>query len=140
MDKTQSACRNLRFMLALLVLWDFGIGGYAVGFAEHMQQVIRFVPQPEPLFIRGVGVYWLFAAFFQYLGWRDPRKFLVAVQLSIVFRLSAAVIDCFEALVLLPKPFYFFHWTLLFFVVMNCLIAYLTARWLKGMGLNWRAV
>ena len=137
MAVAQTAQRNLRFMLGLLVLWDLGIGIYAVGFADHMQRVLMFAERAEPLFMRGVGVYWLFASFFQFLGWRNPRKFLLAVQLSIVFRLSAAVIDTIEALFLLPKPFYFFHWTLLFFVLMNLLIAYLTIRWLRKMELPW---
>lgn len=137
MAVAQTAQRNLRFMLALLVLWDLGIGIYAVGFADHMQHVLMFAERAEPLFMRGVGVYWLFASFFQFLGWRNPRKFLLAIQLSIVFRLSAAVIDTIEALFLLPKPFYFFHWTLLFFVLMNLLIAYLTVRWLRKMELPW---
>lgn len=137
MDSAQTARRNLRYLLGMLVLWDFGIGVYAVGFADHMQGVVMFAERAEPLFMRGVGMYWLFAAFFQFLGCRDPRKFLLAVQLSIVFRLTAAVIDTFEALVLLPRPFYFFHWTLLFFVLMNIVIAYLTVRWLKKMDLPW---
>ena len=131
------ATRRLRYLLGALVLWDLGLGLYAVAFAGHFQDLIRFDCRPEPLFIRGVGVYWLFAAYFQLLGLRNPAKFVAAVQLSIVFRLSAAAIDGAEAIFLLPRPFYFFHYLLLFFVAMNCLIAFLTARLLRGMGLRW---
>lgn len=131
------ATKRLRFLLGVLVLWDLGLGLYAVLFAGHFQDLIRFDCRPEPLFIRGVGLYWLFAAYLQFLGFRDPIKFVTAVQLSIVFRLSAAAIDSAEAIFLLPRPFYFFHYLLLFFVAMNCLIALLTARMLRRMGLRW---
>jgi hypothetical protein len=131
------ARKRLRLLLGLLVLWDLGIGIYAVFFAEHFQHLISFEPRSEPLFIRGVGVYWLFAAYLQFLGFRNPEKFLVAVQLSVIFRLSAAVIDSVETFFLLGQPFYFFNYLLMFFVVMNCLIAYTTTRLLGKMNLKW---
>jgi len=137
MEDYAVARKRLRLLLLILVLWDLAIGVYAVIFAKHFQEFIRFTLQYEPLFIRGVGVYWLFAAYFQFLGFRNPEKFLVAVQLSIIFRLSAAIIDFIEVFFLLDKPFYFFHYLLIFFVVMNCLIAYVTVRFLKKMNLKW---
>lgn len=132
----ETARKYLRLLLAILVLWDIGIGLYSIFFAKHFQQIILFTPQSEPLFIRGVGMYWLFAAYIQFLGFKNPEKNLLAVQLSIVFRLSAAVIDFIEALFLLERPFYFFHYLLIFFVFMNCLIAYLTSHCLRKMQLK----
>ncbi len=137
MGKKEIASKYLRLLLIILVLWDLGIGVYAVFFAKHFQEVILFTPQNEPLFIRGVGVYWLFAAYIQFLGFKNPEKNIIAVQLSIIFRLSAAVIDFAEAFFLLAPPFYFFHYLLIFFVFMNCLIAYLTALCLSMMNLKW---
>lgn len=137
MDDENAARRYLRLLLGILVLWDIGIGLYAVLFAKHLQQLILFTPQNEPLFIRGVGVYWLFAGYIQFLGLIKPEKNILAVQLSIVFRLSAAMIDFIEAFFLLKQPFYFFHYLLIFFVFMNCLIAYLTAYFLRKMKLKW---
>jgi hypothetical protein len=137
MEEYKIIRKRLRLLLLILVFWDLGIGVYAVFFAKHFQQLIMFAPQSEPLFIRGVGVYWLFAAYFQFLGFRNPEKFLVAIQLSIIFRLSAAIIDFIEVFFLLDGPFYFFHYLLIFFVVMNCLIAYVTVRFLKKMNLRW---
>lgn len=128
---------RMRVLLAILVLWDVALGCYAVFAARHFQRVILFDPQTEPLFIRGVGLYWLFAAYVQFLGFRSPTRNVLAVQLAIVFRLSAALIDSVEALALLPGPFYFFHYLLLFFVVMNVLIAVVLARWLRRLGLQW---
>ena len=136
-DKKKTARKYLRLLLGALVLWDLGIGVYAVIWAKHFQELVLFAPRAEPLFIRGVGVYWLFAAYLQFLGFRNPEKNVVAVQLSIIFRLSAAVIDFIEAFFLLERPFYFFHYLLMFFVLMNCLIAWLTARCLKRMDLKW---
>ena len=137
MEENEIARKHLRMLLLMLVFWDLGIGVYAVLFAKHFQQVILFTPQSEPLFVRGVGVYWLFAAYFQFLGFKNPEKNLVAVQLSIVFRLSAAVIDFIEVFFLLDRPFYYFHYLLIFFVFMNCLIVYLTAHYLRKMELKW---
>lgn len=137
MEQDEIARKRLRVLLLLLVLWDLGIGMYAVFFAKTLQEFVLFTPQQEPLFIRGVGVYWLFAAYIQFLGFKDPEKYLLAVHLSIIFRLSAAVIDFAEAFFLMARPFYFFHYLLVFFVFMNCLIAYMTIHYLKQMGLKW---
>ena len=126
----------LRWVVGLLIFWDFGLAIYAVGFPHHFQEWIRFPPQPEPLFVRGVGMYWLFASWFQFLGWRNPRKYLVAIQLATWFRISAACIDTVE-IMLVPKPWYFFHSMLLFFVVSNIVIAVVQASLLKKMGLKW---
>ena len=119
MEAKEKARKYLRLLLAIMVLWDIGIGMYAIFFAKHFQQVILFTPQNEPLFIRGVGIYWIFAAYIQFLGFKNPERNILAVQLSIVFRLSAAVIDFIEAFFLLEQPFYFFHYLLIFFVFMN---------------------
>ena len=137
MEEKDIARKRLRIILLLLALWDLGIGVYAVVFAGHFQQVVNFIPRPEPLFIRGVGMYWLFAAYVQFLGFKNPEKYLVAIQLSIIFRLSAAIIDLCVVSFLLGRPFYYFHYLLIFFVFMNCIIAYITARYLRRMNLNW---
>ena len=134
--ESEKAEKLLKLLLYGLVLWDFGLAVYAVGFAHHFQEWVRFVPQEEPLFVRGVGMYWLFAAWFQFLGARNPRKFVVAVQLATVFRISAACIDTAEV-ILIPKPWYFFHSMLVFFVVSNIVIAVMQAVLLKKMGLKW---
>jgi hypothetical protein len=42
-----------------------------------------------------------------------------------------------EELFLFGQPFYFFHYLLLFFVVMNVIIAGLTIRFSKRMNLSW---
>jgi hypothetical protein len=133
----ERAERVLRWVLFLLVFWDVGLAIYAIGFPDHLQETGRFEPQTEPLWTRGVGVYWGFAGWMQLLGAANPRRYLVAVQLTIVFRSSAAVIDTFEALVLLPRPMFWFHGLLLFFVVMNVLIAGTTVALLRRMGLPW---
>lgn len=137
MRSESTATRWLRILMGVLVLWDLGLGIWAVLFTGHFEELIRFDSRPEPLFVRGVGLYWLFAAYMQWLGFRDPIRFVTAVQLTIVFRLSAAVIDTAEAVFLLPRPLYFFHYLLLFFVAMNCLIAFATARLLREVGLPW---
>ncbi len=127
----------LKRLLGLMVLWDLGLAIYAVGFAHQFQEFVRFAPEPEPLFVRGTGMYWLFAAWFQLLGALNPRKFVVAIQLAIFFRLSAAVIDSCEVLFLLPRPWYFFHSMLTFFVAANLVIAFAEAKLLGRMGLKW---
>lgn len=127
----------LRWLLLLLVLWDFGLAIYAIGFPHHVLELGRFEPQTEPMWTRGVGLYWGFAGWIQLLAWRSPRRYLVAVQLAIVFRLSAAVIDLIEIVWLLPRPVFYFHYLLAFFVVANLVIAFAEARLLKAMNLKW---
>ena len=135
-DSGEKAEKLLKLLLGTLIFWDLGLGIYGVVFAKHFEAFVQFTPQYEPLFIRGVGMYWLFAAWFQFLGSRNPRKFLVAVQLSIWFRISAIFIDSAE-LYLLQRPWYLFHSMLAFFILMNLLIAVSEATLLKKMGLKW---
>jgi hypothetical protein len=135
-DRMEKAEKLLKLLMGTLIFWDFGLGVYAVFFAKNFETWIRFTPQYEPLFIRGVGMYWLFAAWFQFLGSRNPRKYLVAVQLAIFFRTSAIFIDSAE-IYLLQRPWYFFHSMLAFFILMNFLIAVSEATLLKRMGLKW---
>ena len=134
---SDAAEKWLRKLLFMLVLWDFALAIYAIGFPHHVLALGRFEPQTEPLWTRGVGVYWGFAAWIQLLGWRSPRRYLVAVQLAIVFRLSAAVIDLIEIVWLLPRPAFYFHYLLGFFVVANLVIAFAEARLLRAMNLAW---
>jgi len=129
--------RYLRLLLAVLVVWDVGIGAYALLFPHQVHALIRFPPQPEPLFTRGVGLYWLFAGYIQLLGCLNPRKFVVALQLEIIFRLSAAMIDVAEVTLLLPGPLYYLHYTLVFFAVMDLLIAFAVAGLMQRIGLRW---
>jgi hypothetical protein len=129
--------RFLRLLLAVLVVWDVGIGLFTMVFPHQVHALIRFPAEPEPLFTRGVGLYWLFAAYIQFLGLLNPRKFVVAVQLEIMFRLSAAAIDVAEVALLLPRPIYFLHYTLLFFAFMDLLIGFTVARLMQRMGLRW---
>lgn len=136
-NNVTSAEKWLRICLFVLVLWDVGLAIYAIGFPHHLQSTGGFEPQTEPLWTRGVGVYWGFAGWMQLLGWRDPRRYLVAIQLAIVFRLSAAVIDTVEVVALLPGPWFWFHYLLLFFVVMNLVIAWTLVYLLRRLGLPW---
>lgn len=137
MMNAAKAERWLRILLGLLVFWDVGLAIYAIGFPHHFENIIHFVPRPEPLFIRGVGVYWLFAGWMQLLGWRNPRQYLTAVQLTIIFRLSAAVIDSCEVIFLLPSPMYFLHYLFIFFIIINIIIAGATITFLRKMDLPW---
>lgn len=127
----------LRRLLFVLVLWDFGLAVYAIGFPHHVLELGRFEPQTEPMWTRGVGLYWAFAGWIQLLAWRSPRRYLLAVQLAILFRWSAAVIDLIEIVWLLPRPMFYFHYLLGFFVVANLAIAFAQARLLTAMNLRW---
>jgi hypothetical protein len=129
--------KRLRILMALMVIWDLVIGVYAVFWGKHMQSLLGLDSGIEPMFLRGVGVYWLFASYMQFLGCRNPEKFLVAIQLSIIFRLSAALFDSIEVLFLLPKPFTWVHYLLGAFVVCNIIIACITIHFLKRMNLKW---
>lgn len=141
----EKAEKLLRLMLGALVLWDLGLAVWSVGFPRHFEdftiagvnRTLGVTVPSYPIYTRGTGMYWGFAAWFQFLGARDPRKFVTAVQLATVFRILATVIDSAELAFLMPGPWYHFHYMLLFFVVANVAIAAIQIGCLKKMGLPW---
>jgi hypothetical protein len=128
--------RLLRVLLFILFLWDLLLGTATIIGASYIQKFLRLAIEKEPIFTRGVGLFWLFASYIYYLGYKDPIKNVIAVKLTIVFRILAGLFDLVESLFLLPKPFYFLHYILFVFVICNFLIAGITIYFLKKLKIK----
>ena len=94
----------------------------------------------EPIFLRGVGVLWLLAAYVQYIAWKDPATRLQAINIAIVFRFAGGTFELFEAAYLLPGVHFNYplvYWTLGVFVAGDYLLIAVMAFLLKKLGLKW---
>lgn len=132
----EQAEKRLRFLLGVLQFWDLGLGLIAL-FAPHgFEAWIGLTPQDEPMFRRVTGVYLCFGAFYQFLGWRNPRKYLLAVQLIILFRITGAGIELVSAGLIRPVAL-IPHALLIGVAVGDLILAAIKARYLKLMGLRW---
>ncbi|MBI4651811.1 hypothetical protein HY745_11120 [Candidatus Desantisbacteria bacterium] len=94
----------------------------------------------EPVFLRGIGILWLLAAYIQYLAWRDPINRLQALNIAIVFRFAGGTFELVEASYLLRQvqfgdPLIF--WILGIFVAGDYILVAVMAFLLKKLGLKW---
>ncbi len=103
----------LRAVLLFLVVFDLILAVAALLFPRWMLAIGKLNSDAvrgamyrsgrvEPIFVRGVGVLWLLAAYVQYLAWKEPVRNLVAVTIAIVFRVAGATFELIEVLFLLP--------------------------------------
>ena len=114
MEKYDSARKKLRILLALLFLSELPVAVYLLFFPYHFQSIFKLPSGPEPFFVREVGNFLIFAAYFQYIAFRNPEKNLQAVQLTIVLRLLAGMLELWEITMLLSTHD-MFYFALLFF-------------------------
>lgn len=110
---TPSAMKWLRAILLFLVAFDLTLAVIALLFPRWVLAIgslssdavhgAMYRSGPiEPIFLRGVGVLWLLAAYVQLLAWKDPARNLVAVTIAIVFRTAGGTFELIEVLFLLP--------------------------------------
>ena len=57
----------------------------------------------EPVFIRGVGILWLWASYIQFVAWKDPVKNTMAALFAFIFRILGALLELVEIFYLLPR-------------------------------------
>lgn len=136
MVKYNKARKRLRIALAILFIQEFPFAIYLLFFPYHFQEIINFSEVPIPFFIREVGNFLVFTSYFQIIAFLNPEKNLVAVQLTIVFRVIAGMLELWHVLFIL-KSYNLFYYSLLFFFVTNFLFAYLIIHYLKKMSLKW---
>ena len=106
----------------------------AVPGAPYRQGVI------EPLFIRGIGILWLMAAYAQFLAWKDPENRTWAVNISIVFRFCGGTFELLEVLYLLPRVGFNYsgaYWILGSFVVGDYVCIAFMAYLLYKLQIKW---
>jgi hypothetical protein len=127
----------LKRILLFLVFFDLGLGIWAIGFPSSVLKAGNLPIPPEPIFVRGVGVFWLLVAYIQFLAWKDPIKRLLALHIAIIFRIAGATFEAIEGIFLL-RPFSQIHFILGIFVVGDVALVIAMIWLLKKLGLCWR--
>jgi hypothetical protein len=143
----------LRAILLFLVFFDLLIAILALFFPHFVIATWHFddphVPGApyrqgvpiEPIWMRGVGILWVLAAYVQYVAWRAPVARLTAVHLAIAFRFVGGSFELVELLFLLPAVG-FDHWLLLWtfpvFVVGDYALVATMIWCMNRLGLPWR--
>ena len=151
MKTKENWMRYLRWTLLFLVFFDLSIAIPALFFPTWIIDLLKlnsdivtgamYRSGPiEPVFLRGVGVLWLLAAYVQYIAWRDPARRLQAINIAIVFRLAGGTFELIEVAYLLRKvqfsdPLIF--WGLGIFVAGDYLLVAIMIFFLKRLGLTW---
>jgi hypothetical protein len=93
----------------------------------------------EPIFMRGVGILWLIAAYVQYVGWRDPVGRPHVVASALVFRFCGGTFEAIEGLFLLPRAGFsdpVLYWFLLVFVIGDYLLIAAMTYMLRRAGVK----
>ncbi|NOZ88016.1 MAG: hypothetical protein GXP49_17500 [Deltaproteobacteria bacterium] len=145
---------SLKTLLMILVLFDLSIAALAlfyphswISFGHLDSSTVPGAPYRqgtiEPLFLRGVGILWLLAAYVQFLAFKNPEERPWAINLSIVFRFFGGTFELVEVLFLLPmvkfdyKPAY---WLLGGFVACDYICIGLMVLLLWSLKIKWWAV
>lgn len=151
MDTEEKWMRYLRGILFFLVFFDLSIAipplffpGWIIEIGKLNSDFVKgamYRSGPiEPIFLRGIGILWLLAAYVQYIAWKDPPNRLQAINIALVFRFAGGTFELIEAAYLLRKvqfgdPLIF--WVLGGFVVGDYILIAAMIILLKRLGLKW---
>lgn len=151
MAKRETYIKALRVCLLGLVAFDLVImvpalvfPGWVIDLGSLNSGSIAGAPyragQIEPLFLRGVGILWLLAAYVQYVAWRDPVNRLLAVNIAIVFRFCGGTFELIVILFLLPAAGFndpLIYWVLGSFVAGDYIMIGIMVYLLHKAELHW---
>ena len=151
MNNNERWMKYLRGILLFLVFFDLSIAVPALFFPEWIIELGKlnsdyvvgamYRSGPiEPIFLRGIGILWLLAAYVQFIAWKEPAKRLQAVNIAIVFRFAGGTFELIEMVYLLRKvnfgdPLVF--WVLGVFVAGDYLLIAILIFILKRLDLKW---
>jgi hypothetical protein len=125
----------LRWMLLALALWDAVLGSHALANPTAVGPYPAL--EKDQLYVRIVGLFWLFMAYVQLAGWRDPLRNLAAVQIAVSLRLPTGLLNLAELLVLYPGPFNVARLGILLFAAGDLAVWGLGAYALRRLGRPW---
>jgi len=151
MNTNEGWMRFLRGILLFLVFFDLSIAIPALLFPRWIIEMGKFNSDfvegamyrsgyIEPIFLRGIGILWLLAAYVQYIAWKDPVRRLQAINIAIIFRFAGGTFELIETTYLLRQvqfgnPLVF--WVLGVFVVGDYILVAIMIILLKKLGLRW---
>lgn len=106
--------KYLKRLLFFLVLFDLAIAipalffpGWIIELGKlNSDQVVGAMYRSghiEPIFLRGIGLLWLLAAYVQFIAWRDPPNRLQAINIALVFRFAGGTFELIEIAYLLRQ-------------------------------------
>ena len=151
MDMNEKWMRYLRGILLFLVFFDLSIAVPALFFPEwiiefgklNSDSVVGAMYRSgpiEPIFLRGIGILWLLAAYVQFIAWKDPANRLQAVNIAIVFRFAGGTFELIEMAYLLRNVHFgdtLIFWILGIFVAGDYFLIAILIFFLKRLGLKW---
>ncbi|MBW1675091.1 MAG: hypothetical protein JRF30_06145 [Deltaproteobacteria bacterium] len=151
MKTNEKWMRYLRWVLLFLVFFDLSIAIPALFFPKWIIEMGKLNSDlvvgamyrsgpVEPIFLRGIGILWLLAAYVQYLAWKDPAKRLQAVNIALVFRFTGGTFELIEAAWLLRTVQFgdsLIYWVLGVFVAGDYLLIAVMILLLKRLDLKW---
>lgn len=151
MDRNGNWMKYLRGILLFLVFFDLSIAIPALVFPEWIIEMGKLnsdtvvgamyrIGPIEPIFLRGIGILWLLAAYIQFIAWKDPANRLQAVNIAIVFRFTGGTFELVEMVYLLRIVHFgnsIIFWILGIFVTGDYLLVAVMIYILQRLGLRW---
>ncbi len=98
---------RLLFFVAFIV--DAALGLLCIFFAHQVQIILNVAIREEPVFIRLLGLFPLFVGYLYYLLFRDQRKYIMLIQITVIERFLYPILLSVELIFLLPRPFALIH-------------------------------
>lgn len=143
--------KYLRWLLLFLVFFDIAIAIPALLFPGWIIETAKLSSDAiagamyrsgtvEPIFLRGMGILWLLAAYIQYIAWKDPARSLHAVNIALVFRFLGGTFELVEAAHLLRSVQFghpLIYWVLGSFVAGDYLLIAIMVLLLRKLDLKW---
>jgi len=151
MKSKEKCMKYLRWILLFLVFFDLSIAipafffpGWIIEIGKLNSDLVvgaMYRSGPiEPIFLRGIGILWLLAAYVQYIAWKDPVNRLQAINIALVFRFAGGTFEFIEIAYLLRKVQFddsLIFWVLGVFVVGDYILVAVIILFLKRLGLKW---
>lgn len=102
-DATRRTWQVLRWILLGLAIADVAFGIIAI-VNPYIAGPYASPLETDRFYVRIIGVFWIFMAYVALLGWRDPVRNLLAVQLTFTLRLPTGLLNLAE--LILEQPYW----------------------------------
>ena len=126
----------LKILLIGLGVFEIGTATLMVLLPPVYREVFNVPPEVDDYYVRQIGFFLYFFVYFIFLGVRDVRKNLLAVQLVIVFRGIQSVFELVHVLFLLETRDMVFY-SMAVFCICNACITAAVIYFLSCMGMPW---
>ena len=122
---------RLLFFVAFIV--DAALGLLCIFFAHQVQIILNIAIREEPVFIRLLGLFPLFVGYLYYLLFRDQKKYLILIQVTVVERILYPILLSFEIFYLLKAPFSLIHYSFIGMALVTLFLGVMQIYYLKNL-------